>query len=66
MIPIINYLDNFYRELSPSWSELDEKTRDLLFEGVSINSSYTSQLIEPTVRGQQRTQVIFLIFLINI
>lgn len=52
-----SFSDRFYREIMPSWDELDERTRELLINGISINSGYNSQVVVPTVPGGQRTQV---------
>uniref|UniRef100_A0A915MU98 Cation-transporting P-type ATPase C-terminal domain-containing protein n=1 Tax=Meloidogyne javanica TaxID=6303 RepID=A0A915MU98_MELJA len=49
--------DRFYREISPSWSELDKKTREILVEGISVNSGYNTQVLLPTLPGIQKTQI---------
>uniref|UniRef100_A0AC34RPZ9 Uncharacterized protein n=1 Tax=Panagrolaimus sp. JU765 TaxID=591449 RepID=A0AC34RPZ9_9BILA len=48
--------EKFHREVPPKFDELDEKTRELLVEGISLNSSYTTQVLEPKASGEQRTQ----------
>ncbi|KAI6176344.1 Calcium-transporting ATPase [Aphelenchoides bicaudatus] len=48
MTAVQSYInERFYRENQPTWSELDPKTRELLVEGISINSGYNSQIIPP-------------------
>jgi P-type Ca2+ transporter type 2B len=49
--------DRFYKEISPSWAELDKPTRELLIEGISVNSGYNSQVLLPTLPGTQKTQI---------
>ncbi|CAG9540225.1 unnamed protein product [Cercopithifilaria johnstoni] len=48
---------NFYKECVPKFEKLNEKTRQLLIEGISINSGYNSQVIESEKPGLQRTQL---------
>lgn len=45
-----------YKE-TPKWERLDEKTRDLLVHCVSINSSYSSQVVPPKKAGEQMQQL---------
>jgi Ca2+ transporting ATPase len=49
--------EQFYRETPPKYNELDENTRTILVEGISINSGYSTQIIDATVPGGQRTQL---------
>ncbi|CAD5220230.1 unnamed protein product [Bursaphelenchus okinawaensis] len=49
--------DRFYREVQPTWSELDSKTRDLLLGGICINSGYNSNVVPSETPGQLPTQV---------
>ncbi|TMS39882.1 hypothetical protein L596_006341 [Steinernema carpocapsae] len=49
--------DKFYKEAPPVWHDLDETTRQLIVEGVSLNSGYSTQVIEPTQTGGQRLQL---------
>ncbi|KAK0399123.1 hypothetical protein QR680_002907 [Steinernema hermaphroditum] len=49
--------DKFYKETPPKWENLDGETRKLIVEGVSINSGYSTKVIEPTVPGGQRQQL---------
>lgn len=37
---------------------MDQNTRELLVVGISVNSGYNSQLVEPVVPGAQRLQVL--------
>ncbi|KAL3102112.1 hypothetical protein niasHS_003521 [Heterodera schachtii] len=47
----------FFKENSPSWADLDLRTRDLLVEGISVNSGYNTQVMLPTTQGTQKTQI---------
>uniref|UniRef100_A0A183CCV9 Calcium-transporting ATPase n=1 Tax=Globodera pallida TaxID=36090 RepID=A0A183CCV9_GLOPA len=47
----------FYKDKSPSWAELDLRTRDILVEGISVNSGYNTQVMLPTTQGTQKTQI---------
>lgn len=49
----------FYKKCVPKFDQLDEKTRELLIEGIAVNSGYNSQIIEAEQAGQQRKQVCF-------
>lgn len=37
---------------------LDATTKDLIIEGICVNSGYSSNTVEPTTPGGQRTQVL--------
>lgn len=47
----------------PKFENLDEKTRQLLIEGISVNSGYNSKVVLPEKHGAQITQVHFIHFL---
>uniref|UniRef100_A0A7E5A0H8 Calcium-transporting ATPase n=1 Tax=Panagrellus redivivus TaxID=6233 RepID=A0A7E5A0H8_PANRE len=47
----------FYKQATPQFQQLHQKTRELLVEGVSVNSGYNSQIVQPVVPGGQRTQL---------
>jgi Ca2+ transporting ATPase len=49
--------ERFYRETPPQFDQLDENTRSMLIEGISVNGGYSTQIIEATVPGGQRTQL---------
>uniref|UniRef100_A0A1I7YE08 Cation_ATPase_N domain-containing protein n=1 Tax=Steinernema glaseri TaxID=37863 RepID=A0A1I7YE08_9BILA len=49
--------DKFYKETPPKWEHMDEHTRKLIVEGISINSGYSTKVIEPTIPGGQRQQL---------
>ncbi|MCP9266268.1 Calcium-transporting ATPase [Dirofilaria immitis] len=44
----------FHKEYIPKFEQLDENTRQLLVEGISINSGYNSQVLQPDKLGIQR------------
>ncbi|EJD74009.1 calcium ATPase [Loa loa] len=46
-----------YKEYIPKFEQLNDKTRQLLIEGISLNSGYNSQVILPEKQGTQRTQL---------
>lgn len=48
---------NFYKGAPPKFEQLDKKTRELLIDGISINSGYNSQVLKPAKEGEQRVQV---------
>ncbi|KAM3726764.1 Plasma membrane calcium-transporting ATPase [Dirofilaria immitis] len=47
----------FHKEYIPKFEQLDENTRQLLVEGISINSGYNSQVLQPDKLGIQKTQL---------
>uniref|UniRef100_A0A8R1Y065 Calcium-transporting ATPase n=1 Tax=Onchocerca volvulus TaxID=6282 RepID=A0A8R1Y065_ONCVO len=49
--------EKFYKEYTPKFEQLDEKTRQLLIEGISVNSGYNSQVLQPEKLGTQKTQL---------
>jgi Ca2+ transporting ATPase len=49
--------ERFYRETPPQFDQLDENTRSMLIEGISVNGGYSTQIIEATAPGGQRTQL---------
>ena len=53
---IYKFIGNLYAE-APQWDNLDRKTRELLVEGISINSGYNTKVIPPTLPNSQMTQV---------
>ncbi|RCN30007.1 calcium-translocating P-type ATPase, PMCA-type [Ancylostoma caninum] len=48
---------SFYKTQAPSYNLLNKKTRELLVEGIAINSGYSSQVLPPAKQGEQRQQV---------
>uniref|UniRef100_A0A0R3RZZ7 Calcium-transporting ATPase n=1 Tax=Elaeophora elaphi TaxID=1147741 RepID=A0A0R3RZZ7_9BILA len=50
-------LRKFHKEYIPKFEQLNEKTRQLLIEGISINSGYNSQVVLPEKPGAQKTQL---------
>ncbi|KAL6739365.1 hypothetical protein Aduo_012833 [Ancylostoma duodenale] len=48
---------SFYKTQAPSYNLLNKKTRELLVEGIAINSGYNSQVLPPAKQGEQRQQV---------
>uniref|UniRef100_A0AC34FP68 Calcium-transporting ATPase n=1 Tax=Panagrolaimus sp. ES5 TaxID=591445 RepID=A0AC34FP68_9BILA len=58
MTVVQSYLnERFYRETPPQFDQLDETTRAMLIEGIAVNGGYSTQIIEATVPGGQRTQL---------
>ncbi|KAE9553498.1 hypothetical protein FO519_003290 [Halicephalobus sp. NKZ332] len=49
--------DKFYRDGAPKFEQLNSKTREVLTEGISVNSGYNSQVFESKAPGQQRQQL---------
>ncbi|VDK89569.1 unnamed protein product [Litomosoides sigmodontis] len=47
----------FHKEYVPKFEQLNEKTRQLLIEGISINSGYNSHVMQPEKLGEQKTQL---------
>ncbi|KHJ80272.1 haloacid dehalogenase-like hydrolase [Oesophagostomum dentatum] len=47
----------FYKAQPPPFNSLNQKTRELLVDGISINSGYNSQVLPPPKQGEQRMQV---------
>uniref|UniRef100_A0A0K0EKG1 Calcium-transporting ATPase n=1 Tax=Strongyloides stercoralis TaxID=6248 RepID=A0A0K0EKG1_STRER len=57
MTAVQSYInENFYKSEKPKWNSLNDKTKDLLVNCISINSGYNSQVIEGK-GGEQRTQI---------
>ncbi|KAF7637879.1 Calcium-transporting ATPase [Meloidogyne graminicola] len=58
MAVVQSYINEcFYKEISPNWLELDKKTREILIEGISVNSGYNTQVLLPKSPGMQKTQL---------
>lgn len=53
---IINFIEVHYKE-TPKWERLNEATKDILVHLVSINSSYSSQVLPPKAAGEQMSQL---------
>uniref|UniRef100_A0A0N5B1V3 Calcium-transporting ATPase n=1 Tax=Strongyloides papillosus TaxID=174720 RepID=A0A0N5B1V3_STREA len=51
------YLNEVHHKQIPSYDSLDKFTRDVLVNGISINSAYSTQVIQPKAAGHQREQV---------
>lgn len=52
-------LGKFYKDCIPKFEQLNEETRQLLIEGISVNSGYNSQVLLPEKCGTQKIQVNF-------
>ena len=50
-------LEQFYRKTLPKWLSLEDRTRDLLVQGISINTGYNTNVANSTITGGLRTQV---------
>lgn len=48
---------SFYKTQAPSYNLLHKMTRELLVEGIAVNSGYNSQVLPPAKPGEQRQQV---------
>ncbi|VDM67842.1 unnamed protein product [Strongylus vulgaris] len=48
---------SFYKTQPPTYAGLDRRTRELLINGIAINSGYNSQVLPPPKSGEQRQQV---------
>uniref|UniRef100_A0A915ACR4 Calcium-transporting ATPase n=1 Tax=Parascaris univalens TaxID=6257 RepID=A0A915ACR4_PARUN len=58
MTAVQSYIsENFYKNSPPKFDQLDKKTRELIVYGISINSGYNSQVLEPEQAGGQRKQL---------
>uniref|UniRef100_A0A9J2PWK8 Calcium-transporting ATPase n=1 Tax=Ascaris lumbricoides TaxID=6252 RepID=A0A9J2PWK8_ASCLU len=58
MTAVQSYInEKFYKNLPPKFDQLDKKTRELIIYGISINSGYNSQVLEPEQPGGQRKQL---------
>jgi magnesium-transporting ATPase (P-type) len=54
--PIRSYLDVHYKD-TPKFDTLDPKTRELMINLISINSSYSSQVVAAKIPGEQPSQL---------
>uniref|UniRef100_A0AC35U6U0 Calcium-transporting ATPase n=1 Tax=Rhabditophanes sp. KR3021 TaxID=114890 RepID=A0AC35U6U0_9BILA len=58
MTTVQSYInEDFVKNSAPTWSSMDEATRKLVIEGISINSGYNSQVFEGKEPGEQRKQL---------
>ncbi|KAL3070900.1 hypothetical protein niasHS_017025 [Heterodera schachtii] len=57
MSVVQSYLNETHHKETPKWERLDEKTRALLVHCISINSSYSTQVLSPKKRGEQMQQL---------
>uniref|UniRef100_A0A914GX29 Calcium-transporting ATPase n=1 Tax=Globodera rostochiensis TaxID=31243 RepID=A0A914GX29_GLORO len=57
MSVVQSYLNEVHNKETPKWERLDEKTKDLLVQCISINSSYSSQVLPPKKGGEQMQQL---------
>lgn len=57
MTVVQSYINDFHYKETPKWERLNEKTRDLIVNLVSINSSYSSQVVAPKSSGEQMNQL---------
>lgn len=58
-------LERFYREAQPNWAELDQKTRDLLVENISINAGYNSQIVPPPGGASGQAKQVSVLFIVG-
>ncbi|VDD92928.1 unnamed protein product, partial [Enterobius vermicularis] len=49
--------ENFYKGAAPKYEQLNEKTRQLLVDGICINGGYSTHVSEPQKPGERRTQI---------
>ncbi|CCD65358.1 Calcium-transporting ATPase [Caenorhabditis elegans] len=47
----------FYKGNAPKYEQMDPSTRDILFNGIVINSGYNSTVVTPKNPGEQRGQI---------
>ncbi|KAI3416130.1 Plasma membrane calcium-transporting ATPase 3 [Globodera pallida] len=57
MSVVQSYLNEVHNKETPKWERMDEKTKDLLVQCISINSSYSSQVLPAKKRGEQMQQL---------
>lgn len=57
MAVVQSFINEVHHKTTPKWDNLDQKTRELLVNAISINSSYSSQVIPPKQSGEQMTQL---------
>uniref|UniRef100_A0A1I7Y0Y4 Calcium-transporting ATPase n=1 Tax=Steinernema glaseri TaxID=37863 RepID=A0A1I7Y0Y4_9BILA len=57
MTVVQSYINDVHYKETPKFEKLDPKTRDLIINLISINSSYASQVIPPKQAGEQMTQL---------
>ncbi|VDK59451.1 unnamed protein product [Anisakis simplex] len=58
MTAVQSYInETFYKDVTPKYEQLDQNTRELLVDGIAINSGYNSQVVEPDQPGGQRKQL---------
>ncbi|PIO54997.1 hypothetical protein TELCIR_23625, partial [Teladorsagia circumcincta] len=48
--------EHFYKNQLPASNLMNKKTRDLLIEGICVNSGYNSQVLPAAKPGEQRQQ----------
>ncbi|VDK56176.1 unnamed protein product [Gongylonema pulchrum] len=57
MTAVQSFINGQFYKYVPKFEELNEKTRDLLIEGIAVNSGYNSQVVDPDQPGKQRIQL---------
>ncbi|KHN78491.1 Plasma membrane calcium-transporting ATPase 3 [Toxocara canis] len=58
MTAVQSYInEKFYKDVPPKYDQLEKKTRELIVNGITINSGYSSQVLEPEQQGGQRRQL---------
>ncbi|KAK0399648.1 hypothetical protein QR680_003144 [Steinernema hermaphroditum] len=57
MTVVQSYINEVHYKETPKYEKLDPKTRDLIVNLISINSSYASQVLPPKQAGEQMTQL---------
>uniref|UniRef100_A0A915LVS2 Calcium-transporting ATPase n=1 Tax=Meloidogyne javanica TaxID=6303 RepID=A0A915LVS2_MELJA len=57
MTAVQSFINEVLYKDTPKWEKLNEKTRDLLIHCISINSSYSSQVLPPKKVGENMQQL---------
>ncbi|GMR45474.1 hypothetical protein PMAYCL1PPCAC_15668, partial [Pristionchus mayeri] len=57
MTAVQSFINGRHTSLTPSGCGLDSFAKELIIEGICVNSGYSSNTIEPKTPGEQRTQV---------
>jgi Ca2+ transporting ATPase len=57
MAVVQSFINDVHYKDTPKFESLDAKTRDLLINLISINSSYSSQVVPPKTLGEQPGQL---------
>uniref|UniRef100_A0A0N4Z4H1 Calcium-transporting ATPase n=1 Tax=Parastrongyloides trichosuri TaxID=131310 RepID=A0A0N4Z4H1_PARTI len=57
MTVVQSYINEVHYKEIPNFESIDKKTRKLLIDGISINSSYSTQVIPSKIKGGQKDQI---------